>query len=191
MITCARYFATPWRGCPRGALAAMVLGLLWLVAIPRDAAAPGDLDPSFGGVGFVTTPIGDAAEADALIVQSDGKLVAGGFSPGVQSTALTLARYNTDGALDTSFGGGTGIVTVGDNSEVGALAQQPDGKLVAAGWNDAVNSFVLARFNTDGTLDTSFGSGTGIVMTPMPDHAEATALVLQPDGKLVAAGAGD
>src|SRR5262249_51252158 len=83
MITFARYFATPWRRCPRGALAAMVLGLLWLVAIPRAGArgAPGDLDPSFGGVGVLTTPIATEAKADALIVQSDGELVAGGVSP--------------------------------------------------------------------------------------------------------------
>jgi uncharacterized delta-60 repeat protein len=192
MITFPRHFATPWRRCLRGPLAGMVLVLLWLVAAPRAGAAPGDLDPSFGGTGIVTTPIGDEAYALALTVQSDGKLVVAG---GSQTGGPTLARYNTDGTLDTSFGGGTGIVVTGlfgGHGDIDGLVQQPDGKLVTTASYIGTPAVVLARYNTDGTLDASFGGGTGIVQTAMPGPvAGAGPLVLQPDGKLVVAGLGN
>src|SRR5262249_54988064 len=103
-----------------------------------------------------------------------------------------LARYNPDGSLDTSFHG-TGKVTTAigpGNDEASALALQPDGKLVVAGrsYNGSNADFALARYNADGSLDTSF-NGTGKRTTPIGSFDDdAYGLAVQPDGKLVAAG---
>jgi uncharacterized delta-60 repeat protein len=109
---------------------------------------------------------------------------------------LTVVRYNTDGTLDPTFGGGTGtaISTFGDRGAVAsALVQQVDGKLVAAGESTSGGQarFALVRYNADGTLDPTFGAGTGIVTTLVRGYTHANALVLQPDGKIVAAGYSD
>ena len=148
----------------------------------------GSLDKSFGKGGKVNTVLGDDDEANAVVLQPDGKLVAAGDS-------FALARYNADGSLDTSFGTGGKVTTpfgygYGDAF---ALVLQPDGKLVAAGESFATETgsnyeFALARFNADGSLDTSFGTGGKVTTAFGSDNAGAFALVLQPDGKLVAAG---
>jgi uncharacterized delta-60 repeat protein len=153
----------------------------------------GSLDTSFNGTGRVTTAIGSAEDdAAALVLQPDGKLVAAGTSRLNGKEVFALARYNPDGSLDTSFNG-TGKVTtpvgaIADN--VHGLALQPDGKLVAAGysWDGTRNVFALARYNPDGSLDTSF-NGTGTVMTAIGSgNDSAAALVLQPNGRIVVAG---
>jgi uncharacterized delta-60 repeat protein len=161
----------------------------------------GSLDGTFGSGGKVTTAVvslDDAAEA--LVVQSDNKIVAAGYadaSAGVGDFALV--RYNTNGSLDTTFGGGTGKVTtpVGsyDDAAFGLVVQPADGKLVAAGYAaniDGVGDFALVRYNTNGTLDSTFGTG-GKVITPVgSDDDVALALVRQSsDGKFVAAGWSD
>src|SRR5205807_1769177 len=102
-----------------------------------------------------------------------------------------LARYNTDGTLDSSFGsGGKVTTTIGTEAYVKSLGIQSDGKVVAAGYsnNGSQNKFVLVRFTTDGGLDTTFGTN-GIVTTAIGTiDDEANALAIQSDGKLVAAG---
>ena len=85
---------------------------------------------------------------------------------------FALVRYNANGTLDTSFGGGDGKVTtpVGTSYDEGySVALQPDGKIVVAGYSDngANYDFALARYNSDGWLDTSFGGGDGMVTTPI------------------------
>jgi uncharacterized delta-60 repeat protein len=154
--------------------------------------ASGALDTSFGTGGKVTTPIGSADDkAKALVLQPDGKLVVAGSSY-VSNNDFALARYNANGTLDTSFGtGGTVTTPISGPSAVSALVLQPDGKLVVAGSSYSGNyNFALARYNANGTLDTSFGTG-GKVTTPVGSAAAiAFALALQPDGKLVAAGYG-
>jgi uncharacterized delta-60 repeat protein len=158
--------------------------------------ANGALDRSFGTGGKVTTNIIGSISPDAanaLIQQTDGKLVAAGITLGpIGSFDFALARYSADGALDPSFGtGGTVSTDIGgrpDNAR--ALTQQADGKLVAAGAadTDTGSDFALARYNSDGTLDPSFGTG-GTVTTDIASNInEANALVRQADGKLVAAG---
>ena len=108
------------------------------------------------------------------------------------SGEFALARYHPDGNLDTSFDG-DGLVQTGFGAfaSANALVLQPDGKLVAAGESRASDGssgeFALARYHPDGSLDTSF-EGDGLAQTRFGAFAAANALVLQPDGKLVAAG---
>jgi len=154
--------------------------------------ANGTLDASFGTGGAVTTPVGVGYDAvSSLVVQPDGKLVAAGYTATGATYAFALVRYHADGTLDAGFGVEGAVVTrVGvDRNYASALVLQPDGKLVAAGYTEPVdNDFALVRYNTDGSLDTTFGTG-GKVITPIgSEYDGASSLVLQPDGKLVAAG---
>jgi uncharacterized delta-60 repeat protein len=165
-------------------LAGMIAALLALA--PASAgAAPGDLDPTFGGGdGIVTTDFGGTDPAWAVAVQPDGKIVVAGGSKDFE-----LARYNEDGSLDTSFGGDGKVTTdFGGDDAANAVVVQPNGEIVAAG--EAGPFFALARYEKDGTLDSGFGGGDGMVTTDFPetDVDAANALVLQPNGKLVAAG---
>jgi uncharacterized delta-60 repeat protein len=152
----------------------------------------GSLDTGFGTDGVVRTSFPDVlfAEAHALAIQADGKLVAAGSAG---AAAFALARYDPDGTLDPSFGSG-GIVTTafgGFFNEANALVVQTDGSLVAAGQNfEATGEFALARYRADGTLDRGFGAG-GKVSTGFAGGGTATGLVAQSDGRLVAAGTAD
>jgi uncharacterized delta-60 repeat protein len=159
--------------------------------------ANGHLDEDFGtnADGIVTTDIGGIDNyINALAIQSDGKIVAAGYSQG-SSDYFVLARYNSDGSLDTAFGtGGTVTTSIagnpGEDDEGFDVGIQSDGKIVVAGYSNAVGDydFALARYNTDGTLDTSFGTN-GIVTTDIGGLADgAYALAIQSDGKIVAGG---
>jgi uncharacterized delta-60 repeat protein len=152
----------------------------------------GTLDASFGTDGVVTTGFGDFfAQANAVAVQSDGKIVAAGHTG---SAAFAIARYNRDGNLDATFGSG-GIVTTafgGFFEQANALVIQSNGKLVAAGENfGAAATFALARYNPNGTLDATFGSGGKVTTDFGSQFSTAAALVVQADGRLVAAGDAD
>ena len=161
---------------------------LCLLALSGSAGAvvPGDLDTGFGVGGKVTTHnLTHAVWVQALVVQPDGKLVAAGVD--------MLARYNADGTLDTTFGSG-GTVTTDlpgpFSEEVDAVVLQPDGKIVAAGRASGSGGmdFALVRYNANGTLDMTFGDG-GMVTTDFAANSDwARGLVVQPDGKIVAAG---
>jgi uncharacterized delta-60 repeat protein len=145
----------------------------------------GSLDTSFGGDGTVTARFGAVA---ALVAQPDGKLVVAGTSA---DDDFALARFNPNGSLDTSFGVGGKVTTVfgSEASVASTLVLQPDGKLVAGGRTDGDSpEFALARYNPNGSLDTSFGTGGKVTTALGPEDDEIWALVLQPDGKLVAAG---
>jgi len=153
----------------------------------------GDLDTTFGAGGKVTTQIGSSkSEALAIALQTDGKFVAAGYSFNGANTDFALARYNSNGSLDAGFGTGGKVTTdIGnaDNASL-ALAIQPDGKFVAAGssFNGADDDFALVRYNSNGTLDDTFGTG-GIVATNFNNSFETIdAIAVQTDGKIVAAG---
>jgi uncharacterized delta-60 repeat protein len=159
---------------------------------------PDQLEVKSGG-GWVTTPIGPGgASVSALVQQPDGKLVAAGTGTiasglNVKSGYLALARYNTDGSLDRSFGHGGKVTTsLGRLTSGSSLVRQPDGRLVIAGTsgsNDANNKVAVVRFNSNGSLDTSFGQG-GKLTTPIGQgitlNSISAFLVRQPDGTLVA-----
>ena len=154
--------------------------------------ADGSLDPTFGTNGIVTTSVGDGdSEAFGLVLQPGGKIVAGGEATDSNGNSSALVRYMPDGSLDTSFGSG-GIVLDTQPGETGfaAIALQPDGKVLgvgqgssAVGWPDWTTT-PLTRFNSNGTLDSSFGNG-GVSDVPT---GPASALALQPDGKIVVVG---
>ena len=178
--------------------AAACIALLALCFNHAVHAAPGELDRSFSADGGVLTDFGGFEEASAVVVQPEGKLVAAGTAFVGGNRDFALARYQPDGSLDTGFGSGGLVLTdfgVGTDDGAASLAIQPDGKLVAGGFSNAGSpgdfDFALARYNPDGSLDTGFGVG-GTLRTFFGGNAEgANALVVQPDGKIVAAGFSD
>jgi len=162
----------------------------------------GALDPSFGTGGKVTTDFGGTIDyVRAVVVQPDGKLVAAGQSNVHGRTDFALARFFTNGTLDPSFGTGGKVVTdfAGSDDGVMGVALQADGKIVAGGWavvNNVSSSltsvgrsnFALARYNSNGTLDTTFGTGGKITTAVGNYHAQGVAVGIEPDGKIVLAG---
>lgn len=181
------------RGVGRILLPGVLAGIV-LLTVASSQAAPGVLDASFGTGGVVTTDIGSAGnEAFALLIQPNGKLVAGGYlTTGPSDEAFALARYNSNGSLDTSFGsGGTVSTEFGPSYDyVIAVLHQQDAKVVAVGssYHATSSDFALARYASDGSLDASFGSG-GKVSTPLgPGYDNPGGALLQPNGKIVVAG---
>lgn len=128
--------------------------------------ADGTLDDSFNFDGKVTVDFdGGNDYCNAIALQSDGKIVVAGTTDDLVNSDFAVARLNEDGTLDSDFGAGTGKTTVafdlgGSNADIGgALAIQPDGKLVVAGWaNTAANGddFAIVRLLPDGTRDSMF-----------------------------------
>jgi uncharacterized delta-60 repeat protein len=155
----------------------------------------GSLDTSFGAGGFVTLNLpGNTSRITALTVQSDGKIVAVGPSDNSNTRNFIVVRLNPDGSPDFSFDG-DGLLTVdfGGSDEATAVAVQPDGKIVVAGWsagpggNDV--NLAVARINTNGSFD-SFFHGDGKVVTDNGVDLELkdVVLTLQSDGKIIVAG---
>jgi len=158
--------------------------------------ANGTLDTGFGSAGKVRTDAGghnfDRARTAAL--QPDGKIVAAGFGSSPLGTQrFAVARYGSDGALDTSFSG-DGKLQIDFGSccaYANSVLVQDDGKIIVVGIADTESSdsdFLLARLSPKGSLDPTFGSG-GKVRTSFGDlNGGAFGAVLQPDGKIVAVG---
>lgn len=151
----------------------------------------GTLDGTFGTGGITTTTIGTIATGNAVTLQPDGKIVVGGFASTSGSNKFTVVRYNTNGSLDTTFGG-TGIVitTIDSLSVINDITMQAvTGKIIAVGISNlaGVNSFTIARYNLDGTLDTTFGVG-GIVKTNISGNSEALGVAIYQNGSIVASG---
>jgi uncharacterized delta-60 repeat protein len=150
----------------------------------------GSPDTTFNGSGIVLTEFSNGGDrASAVLIQTDGKIVAAGSSY-QQSDGIKFAaaRYNSNGTLDNSFDN-DGKVTVQFpyNANANSAALQPNGKIILAG-NSAEHGFALARLNSDGTLDTSF-DGDGKLITAVSNNwAIAYAVEVQADGKIMAAG---
>jgi uncharacterized delta-60 repeat protein len=160
-------------------------------------AAEGDLDPTFGLGGKVKTDFGNTFDAaEEVAVQPDGKIVVAG-NRFTSTGDFAVARYNTDGSLDTTFGTGGLVFTDlngGSFDFARAMALQPDGKIVVAGHSSGAVSpadedFAVVRYNSDGSLDTTFGTG-GIVFTDFGAQffEGAFAVGLDSAGRIVAAG---
>jgi uncharacterized delta-60 repeat protein len=170
----------------------------------RCLLSAGALDPTFGnGAGYVTTPplTNDNDDAFSALIQPDGKIIAVGEADSltkshglpVLTAAVALVRYNTDGSLDTSFGnGGTAMIGPAVDLDFIHAALYPtegtanDGKIVVGGLS---SGFAIARYNVNGTLDTSFGSnGIATANFGTPSHFDVGFEVIQPDGEIVALG---
>jgi uncharacterized delta-60 repeat protein len=155
----------------------------------------GSLDTSFGAGGKVTT---DFASTDdipyTVTVQADGKVVVAGITDSSAASNFGLVRYNLDGSLDASFGSGGKVVTdFGANFEAGnSVTMQADGKMVVAGFSFSGSpsnaDFALARYNSNGSLDTSFGTGGKVKTSFGSNNDLANSVVIQPDGKILVGG---
>ncbi len=166
----------------------------------------GTLDASFGNAGSVSLDfdLGSLDNITAIALQPDGKILAAGFTYRNDVTSFAIARFNADGALDTTFGtNGKLKISVGNGFDLNAifnssisLALQPNGKFVVAGANTSTSipykDLLVLRFNADGTTDTSFGNGGGVSTRVFPTQSNSFAymkrIALQPDGKIVLVG---
>ena len=147
----------------------------------------GSVDTSFGGGdGLATASFGLSPYFDSmpetLVLQPDGRILVAGHASTDNGSDFALARFNTDGSLDQTFGGGDGLVTTdfspGTSETLTGLALQPDGKIIAVGTSligpDFTRSeFAMARYNMDGSLDTTFGGGDGLVTTILSTRDQA------------------
>ena len=157
----------------------------------------GTLDSSFGSGGVVTIQIGQESIGRAIAIQSDGQILVSGFAVDTSDNpCFTVARFNsTDGSLDTTFNSSGvqpgAVLTPAGNNGAFALAIQSNGQIVIAGGNGS-NGLTLIRYNSDGSIDTAFGS-SGIVNTTIggASFAQVNGLVIQSDGNIVAAGFAD
>jgi uncharacterized delta-60 repeat protein len=163
-----------------------VVSLLAVVPASAAAAAPGDLDPSWGGTGYVTTtfPDSDYSFADGMAVKGNDTVAVGGVSTG-SVRDFAIARYNKDGSLDrqvtTDFNGG---------ADLAAAAAYMGEKLVVVGYtspDDVDYNWAIARYNKDLTLDQSFGTGGKVVTDFGPGEDFANAVAIRGD-KVVVAG---
>jgi uncharacterized delta-60 repeat protein len=157
----------------------------------------GSLDTSFGSNGVVTTDFAFLVSYDFaydVAIQKDGKILVVGKTDNAVSGAsyFALTRYETNGSLDTSFGVGGKVTTYLTYPSVAhSVAIQQDGEIVAAGWAGSSAEFfdfAVARFNTNGSLDSTFGSGGKVTTDLFGDTDFANAITIQPDGRIVLAG---
>ena len=161
--------------------------------MPPSQAAPGDLDPSLDGSGYITNSIlGSDDGGTSLALQADGKAVIAGYAWNGANFDFALARFHTDGSPDETFDGdGVLTTTFGASDEAAlAIAIQPDGKILAGGYANlgGINRFAIARYKTNGSLDTTF-DGDGKVTTIVSSGSSiGTQLALQDDGKILLSG---
>ncbi|MCW2924389.1 MAG: hypothetical protein JWM98_1793 [Thermoleophilia bacterium] len=157
----------------------------------------GTIDSAYGGGGTgrrtTTVPGSAAAQAYAVALQPDGKLVVAGWATGKD---FVVVRYDVNGIEDASFGTG-GIASVNPGTGSGGaydVAIQPDGKIVLVGRADLSGTMEVAaaRLAADGTLDTTFNGGLGHIRLSVSAFSDAgLAVELAPDGKIVIAGETD
>ena len=170
--------------------------------------ANGQFDNSFGTGGKVFTSIGSGdSYANAASLQADGKIiVAGQAYIGNNNFDFALVRYNNDGSLDNNFGTGGKIITpIGQNDDYAlAIAIQPDGKIIVAGSsndNKYVPAFALMRYNSNGSIDNTFGQNGKAVFRlghfidylagnyyGTYSNEYARSVLIQTDGKIIVAG---
>lgn len=152
------------------------------------AGNAGDLDVGFDGDGWLAVAAGDQTvdRATGIAPQADGAIVIAGYAQTEAGSTAVVMRVAADGALDPGFGG-DGIVhsAVSANASAVDVAVQADGRVVVAGYDGA--AAVLLRYLPDGSLDPSF-DGDGRATLAVPGAFVATALALQPDGRIVVVG---
>ena len=154
----------------------------------------GTLDSTFDDDGIQTTDIGSFNDIGySLAIQSDGKILLGGYSSSDGSNNhFAVVRYNIDGSLDNSFNGnGKQTADLGSDIIIGnSVALQSNGKIVIAGYtlNGSYNDFAVARFNTNGSPDNTFDND-GMLTTDFTSSDDyAGSVAIQSDNKIVVAG---
>jgi uncharacterized delta-60 repeat protein len=152
----------------------------------------GSLDPGFGNGGKVKTAVSNSLDRlYGVALQSDGKIVVAGEAQTFFPMTFVVARYNANGSPDATFGTGGMAFTdfFGQSGQARGVVIQPDGRIVAGG--SGGNSFALARYNGDGSLDPGFGIGgkaTATFDNSVYNSAFGYDIALQPDGKVVVCG---
>ena len=155
--------------------------------------AAGVPDTTFSGDGKRTANLVSGQEfAQSVVIDASGRLVVLGSASFSGATRFALARFNAGGAIDTTFSGdGWTITDLGPGFDEGlGLALQEDGKLVASGITGAPNAhrMALARYNANGTLDTTFSGNGKFAINTSPGYEDAFGLAVQGDGKIVMGG---
>jgi uncharacterized delta-60 repeat protein len=173
-------------------LQSFLLGLLAGAASHISAAQQGImLDTTFSHDGLANIHFSTGHDvAYSIAVQSDGRIVVAGTADNGNDLDFALARYDSAGTLDVSFGnGGTTVNGTPGDDWFGCVAIQTDGRIVAVGGTNTPpgSDFAVARYNSDGSLDSSFGVA-GQVITDVADHDQGIAVVIQTDGRIVLAG---
>jgi len=151
----------------------------------------GSIDNSFGIGGIVITDINSALDIGKVVaIQKDGKIVVSGFTHVANKFYITLLRYDSNGDLDPTFGK-SGIVITDINGRRGKMDMviQSDGKIIVVSPSEVENShhFTVLRFNSNGSLDKSFGN-KGVIKTIIGNYSEAESVALDANGNIVVAG---
>jgi uncharacterized delta-60 repeat protein len=179
--------------------ASLLVTLISLMTVTVALAGSGNLDTSFDGDGLVITDVNAAHPgrndvASDIALQSDGKIVAAGYSfiPSTATMDFAISRYTTDGSPDSTFSGDGKLITnFGAEDAVFSVAVQSNGKIVVAGnkCSNDICDLALARYNPNGKLDVTF-SGDGKLITDIggKDNSTYGGLAIQPDGKIVVTG---
>src|SRR5690349_19998107 len=181
---------------------ATIIVMLTTAVISLAQTTVGNLDPTFGTGGTVRTDFaGNIDQANAVAIQPNGQIVAAGSSFSNSKTVedFIVARYNANGSLGKRFGRNGKITTdfFRNVDSISAIAIQPDGRIIVAGFAQLAGSggtprvFALARYRSDGQPDTTFGNGGVITTSFGGNFAAASAVMVQPDGKIVIAGTVD
>jgi uncharacterized delta-60 repeat protein len=159
--------------------------------------ANGAVDTDFGNNGKVITNVSGFDSPKDVLVDSSGRILVAGDSStfglfgGITSDRMFLARYLSDGTLDTSFGNkGIVLADLGDEDIEGGLALQPDGRIVLAGTTDigGARDVAIVRYLPDGSLDTSFGGSGKVLANPVNKLSEINDVAVLADGKILLAG---
>ena len=176
----------------------------------------GNIDSSFGQDGIADLNFSKGQEIDAMSIQRNGKIVLGGSNDGTDGMfrGFIIARLNTDGSYDNSFGTRGLVHTVfthhendtlnswyyDDFHEVSGIVMQDDEKIIAAGYTFTYlngyrqDTIAIARYNTNGSLDSSYDDDGKIFFNPPNKHVDydygssVTTVFLQPDQKLLIVG---
>jgi uncharacterized delta-60 repeat protein len=159
----------------------------------------GTTDNTFGFQGKVITSFESSGQVTSLKIQPDGKIIAGGTSNYEATDADTIEntkpvfiifRYNADGSLDNTFDYDGKVITQFDGwAYAKSLAIQSDGKIVAAGYLSKYNNLIaVARYNPNGSLDSTFDSDGKLTTAFTRNNAAASAISIQPNGKIIVGG---
>lgn len=148
----------------------------------------GSLDSTFGNAGKIATSLGNNVELFSMVVQADDKIVICGLSNNYND--FVLIRYNSEGSMDSTFGNAGVVLTPMQSCEYPSIAIRSDGKIFLSGTTYYMhkNTFVLIRYNTDGSIDSSFGDSGKVLTNVGMDNDYSSKIVLQSDNKIIVTG---